>query len=159
MTSFLGGLDVSILTIPVFHIMSILPHTYAVSVQGKHWDNRNPRSNDYKETLKEKLGPETFAHYERAESASANAFENIPLYAAAVIVGNMAGLKQEGIDGMNGFAGMFLATRALHTFLYLNGTTDGVALARTGAYFASVAMAVRVFYKAAVAMGSKGLAL
>jgi hypothetical protein len=40
-------------------------------------DNRNPRSSDLKAKLKDRLGPETFAKYERAEACHANGMENL----------------------------------------------------------------------------------
>jgi hypothetical protein len=40
-------------------------------------DNRNPRSSDLKTKLRERLGPKTFAKYERAEACHANGMENL----------------------------------------------------------------------------------
>jgi hypothetical protein len=40
-------------------------------------DNRNPRSSDLKAKVKDRLSPEEFAKYERAEACHANGMENL----------------------------------------------------------------------------------
>lgn len=40
-------------------------------------DNRNPRSSDLKAKIKNRLGKEEFAKYERAEACHANGMENL----------------------------------------------------------------------------------
>lgn len=115
MPSFLDTQNPSILAIPAYYILSVLPHSYALAVasQGKlsNFDNRCPRSSTLKSKLKDRLDPETFAKYERAEACHANGMENLPLFATAVILGNMAGIKKEGFGGLTGFAASFLAIR------------------------------------------------
>jgi hypothetical protein len=65
MTSFFDTYNPSILAIPAYYILSVLPHSYAINVatQGElsKWDNRNPRSSIMKSKLKERLPVETFA--------------------------------------------------------------------------------------------------
>jgi hypothetical protein len=81
MSSFLGldKYNLSILAIPTYYILSVLPHSYAISVatqgQVSKWDNRNPRSSDLKAKLKERLPRKTFAQYERLEACHANGME------------------------------------------------------------------------------------
>ena len=40
-------------------------------------ENRNPRSSDLKAKIKNRLGKEEFAKYERAEACHANGMENL----------------------------------------------------------------------------------
>jgi hypothetical protein len=79
MPSFLDTYNPSILAVPAYYILSVLPHSYAISVatQGQlsKWDNRNPRSSDTKAQLKERLPAETFAKWERLEACHANGME------------------------------------------------------------------------------------
>ncbi|KAF2463192.1 uncharacterized protein BDR25DRAFT_307939 [Lindgomyces ingoldianus] len=161
MTSFLGDFNSSILALPAYHILSFLPHAYAeyVATQGNllKWDNRNPRSTTLKANLKERLDADTFATFERAEACHANGMENLPLFATAVILGNVAGLKKEGLGGMNGFAGLYLALRLAYTSVYLTHTTQGPTLLRSGLWIASVGLCFRVIFKAAKALGGAGL--
>ncbi|KAF2745411.1 hypothetical protein M011DRAFT_469470 [Sporormia fimetaria CBS 119925] len=163
MSSFFDTYNPSILAIPAVHILSILPHSYALSVatNGRlsEWDNRNPRSSDLKSQIKSRLSPERYAFWERLEACHANGMENLPVFAAAVILGNMAGLKKDGWGGMTGFAGMFLAIRAAYTAVYLNHTTQGPTWIRSGLWAAGVGLCVRIFVKSAKALGGTRVGL
>jgi hypothetical protein len=79
MPSFLETYNPSILAIPIYYVLSVLPHTYSlhVATQGNlgTWDNRNPRSTDLRAKLKKQLPAETFARYERLEACHANGLE------------------------------------------------------------------------------------
>jgi hypothetical protein len=79
MPSFFDTYNASILAIPAYYILSILPHSYAINVatQGElsKWDNRNPRSSSMKTKLKERLPADTFTKYERLEACHANSME------------------------------------------------------------------------------------
>jgi uncharacterized MAPEG superfamily protein len=142
-----------ILSIPGFFLMAFLPHSYAVHVASGGnplaWDNRNPRSAELKSNLKSRLAPENWALYQRAEAASANAYENFPFYAAAIIVGRIAGLSQ---DTSNKFAVGFLAARALHSLSFILTSNQKYTIIRTLAYFASIVLGTRHFLRAAKAL-------
>jgi uncharacterized MAPEG superfamily protein len=157
MPGFFETYNPSILAIPAYYILSVAPHSYALTVatQGKleNFDNRNPRSSDLKAKLKQRLPAETFARYERAEACHANGMENMPLFTAAVILGNLAALKKEGLDGMTGFASTFLAIRLAYTAVYLNTNTQGPTLLRSGLWAAGFGLCFRVLFKAAKALG------
>ncbi|KAF2276057.1 uncharacterized protein EI97DRAFT_378025 [Westerdykella ornata] len=161
MPTLLDTYNPSILAIPVLHILAILPHGYALSVAtGGHptrWDNRNPRSTDLKSKLSERLSADDFALYERLEACSANGMENLPLFATAVILGNMAGLKKDGIWGMTGFAASFLAVRVLYTAAYVGGKTQGLSFVRSGLWTLGVGLCWRVIIKSAKALGGARL--
>jgi uncharacterized MAPEG superfamily protein len=127
--------------------------TYVLTIK----DNRNPRSSDLKAKLKERLGPKVFAKYERAEACHANSMENLPLFTAAVILGNMAGLEQEGLGGLNGFAASFLAVRLAYTTAYLTHETQGPTAVRSALWAVGVGLCLRVIFKAAKALGGAGV--
>jgi len=114
--------NLSILAIPTYFVLAFFPHVYALDVatSGKptQWDYSNPRSATLKAHLKETLSESDFARYERSKACSDNLYENLPLFASAVIVGNMAGLKKEGWGGLNAFAGMYLGLRAIYALAY-----------------------------------------
>lgn len=59
----------------------------------------------------------------RAEGAQQNGFENIGLFAAAVVVGNVAKLDN---STLNTLSYGYLASRVVYNFLYINGTTDAL---------------------------------
>ena len=140
----------SVLSIPAYYALSFLPHAYAVLVatrgQPWKWDNRNPRSSALKADLRSKLDPNTFALYERAEAASSNAYENMPLFTAAIIMGHVMGLDKKHLDS---FALQFLLVRAGHTLSYVSTRRQRWTPLRTVLYIWSVALCVRVLVKAA----------
>jgi uncharacterized MAPEG superfamily protein len=164
MPSFFDTYNASVLAIPALHILSILPHTYALNVatQGKlgEWDNRNPRSTTMKAKLKERLDSETYDFYERLEACHANGMENLPLFATTIVLGNLAGLKKEGFGGLNGFAASFLAVRLAYTAFYvLTGKSQTVTLARGGLWAAGLGLCFRVIIKSARVLGGSRLGL
>lgn len=57
----------------------------------------------------------------RAEGAQQNGFENIGLFAAAVVIGNVAKLDNWTLNALT--AG-YLASRVVYNALYITGTTD-----------------------------------
>lgn len=147
----------SILAIPAYYALSVLPHSYAVYLasQGNlsQFDNRNPHGSGQDAAIKQRLGDEGYGRYERAEAAHKNLLENLPLFASGVVLGNMAGFSRDGFTGMHGFAASYLAVRALYALVYVNNTTQALGFLRTGLWAASVGLCVNIFVKAANALG------
>jgi len=77
------------------------------------------------------LPPEKVARLKRQEAAHQNALENFPLFAAAMIIGNDAGLDSGTLNFM-GFG--YLVTRALYTWFYVNITTEKYSYLRYSLY-------------------------
>ena len=67
----------------------------------------------------------------RAEGAQQNGFENIGLFAAAVVIGNVAKLDNWTLNALT--AG-YLASRVVHNALYITGTTDTAGKFFSGSY-------------------------
>ena len=86
----------SIYAIPAFWLIAFGPHFYSAALirRGTNGrvDNANPRGDSFAAMYKKSLDRATLGMVERARAAEANAFENLPVFAAAVICGNMAGL-------------------------------------------------------------------
>lgn len=57
----------------------------------------------------------------RAEGAQQNGFENLALFAAAVVIGNVAKLDNWTL---NALSYGYLASRAIYNMLYITGTSD-----------------------------------
>jgi uncharacterized MAPEG superfamily protein len=144
--------NLTILAIPAYYVMAIMPHAYAISITKNHdpkiWDNSCPRGSNLKSKLQSSLTPEDFSKYERAEAAQTNALENLPLFASAVVVANLAGLKRAGLGGVEGFVGMWFVVRALHSLTYITNTDKKLSYVRSGLWFTGLALCVRVFGKA-----------
>jgi uncharacterized MAPEG superfamily protein len=68
----------------------------------------------------------------------------------------MAGLKKTGWDGLNSFAGIFLAIRLAYTGVYVTHQTQGQTLVRSGLWAAGVALCFRTIIRAAGAMSGPG---
>lgn len=154
----LNNYSPSILAIPAYHLITLVPHAIAVGIGSKgqplKWDNRNPRSSSLKEKVKQKLDAESFAAYERAEACQANGFENAPLFFASIIAGNVAGLDQ---SDLNIFAGGYLALRVLYTVFYLRTNTQLPTIVRSSAWVGMVGMCWAILLKSASAMSRKTL--
>lgn len=67
----------------------------------------------------------------------------------------MAGLKKHGWDGLNGFAGLFLAIRVLYTGVYVTHQTQGQTLVRTICWNAGVVLCLTTIVRAARALGGE----
>jgi uncharacterized MAPEG superfamily protein len=161
MTDFLKKYNLSILAIPAYYTLAFLPHAYAINVATNTkpltWDNSAPRSPAAKAAIKEKISEEQYGRYERAEAASANAYENLPLFASAVIVANAAGLKRDGPFGLDAFIGAWFGARILHTLSYILITDPTTSFLRTGIWASSVGLCFGVFGQAARVL-NRGLA-
>ncbi|KAI0142580.1 hypothetical protein F4776DRAFT_513564 [Hypoxylon sp. NC0597] len=120
MASYLGlEKNISYYTIPTALFLALLPRVYSgIAGPGKKFfDPNNPRffaqsleKADIDKRLRDRL--------QRAESAGANAFETLGVYAAAVTAGNAAGLPA---DTLNTLSLGYLATRVLYTWIYIWG--------------------------------------
>jgi uncharacterized MAPEG superfamily protein len=153
--------NLSILAIPTYFILAFAPHVYALNIatsgKARDWRHCNPRSATLKTQLKETLSDSDFELFERSEASSANLYENLPLFASAVIVGNMAGLKKEGWGGLNAFAGMYLGVRAIYALVYIGTSKNKFSPLRTWLWAASWVLCFRIFGQAAKRLGGKGI--
>ncbi|KAF2842234.1 hypothetical protein M501DRAFT_998491 [Patellaria atrata CBS 101060] len=144
--------NLSILGLPIYWGLALLPKFYATNLasQGNpaSVDNRNPKGTDYRPRLAQRLGPSLYTRWERAEAAHGNMLENFPLFAAAVIAGNLANL-----DGVDTFVQVYLALRVVYVVSYITTTTNSYSYIRTGLWFSSVIIAFRTLTQAAFALG------
>ncbi|KAJ4342464.1 hypothetical protein N0V87_001083 [Didymella glomerata] len=156
MASFLETYNPSILSIPAYFFLAMFPHGWAINVasQGRisTWDNRNPRNTDLKARLKARLPAETYAKYERLEACHANSIESFPLFTAAIVLGNMGGLKKEELTS---FAAWFLVVRIAYMAVYASTKTQGPTMLRTGIWYVGVGLCVKTIIQAAKVMGTR----
>ncbi|KAJ4988437.1 hypothetical protein SVAN01_06054 [Stagonosporopsis vannaccii] len=109
--------NVSYFAIPPALILALIPRFYSgLSGPGaKLFDRNNPRG--FPDTLKKaNLDEELRGRLLRAEACSANGFEALPLFAAAVTAGNAASVSAAI---MNTLAVLWLASRLLYTYVYI----------------------------------------
>ena len=137
----------SLYTIPVAWVLSIAPHFYAASL-GK-FDNKNPRTYTREIDGDQAVDKATKATIVRAEGAQQNGFENIGLFAAAVVIGNVAKLDNWTLNALS--AG-YLASRVAYNALYITGTTDAAANGRSVVFLTGVCIIWTFFIKSGNAL-------
>ncbi|KAI5928335.1 hypothetical protein F4810DRAFT_190193 [Camillea tinctor] len=139
--------NISYFTIPVALFLALAPRGYSgFSGAGKKFfDPSNPRT--FAARLENAdIDKELKARILRAEACSANAFENLPLYAAAVVAGNAAGLPK---DTLNALAAGYVASRVAYTWVYIWGQNNRkLAEARTLVWGVGIGFIMTLFVKA-----------
>lgn len=131
----------SIYAIPLYYLITLYPHIYAVGLIKKatnnaKWDNTNPRSTKWSTKLASSVPAAVYAKFERGEAAHKNGMENAPLFIAAVLAGNMAGMD---VAGLNAFAGLYVLSRLAYTLLYVNTESLSRSYARSLVWVAGTA--------------------
>jgi uncharacterized MAPEG superfamily protein len=143
----------SIIAIPVYYVLALLPHAHALRVatlgKPEKWDNRNPRSVTLKADLRAKLPAEIFAQYERCEAASANCYENMPVFGLAILAGHVAKVDKAVIDQ---FAFRFLLVRTAYVWSYMTTSSQKWSYVRTVLYFYSIYQCFKMYARAAKAL-------
>jgi uncharacterized MAPEG superfamily protein len=141
--------NISFYTIPIAWALALGPHVYAVQLYQKassrHFDNTQPRSLTQMVAGNQSIDSATKGRIIRAESAQANGFENVGLFAAAVIAGNMANLE---IRMLNLLSVGYLASRLIYNYIYINNTTGPLAMTRTAVFISGVGMIWTLFIMA-----------
>ncbi|MCJ1391466.1 hypothetical protein MMC18_004330 [Xylographa bjoerkii] len=139
----------SLYTIPAAWILAILPHAYATQLydaKSSHkFDLTQPRSLAAKAGADQTIDTATKNRVIRAEGAQQNGFENVGLFAAAVVAGNVAGVDNWWL---NALSGGYVASRVLYNMIYINNESVGMANARTGVFLSGVGMCMSLFVMA-----------
>ncbi|WVR06826.1 hypothetical protein IAU60_003862 [Kwoniella sp. DSM 27419] len=158
MVSFVGlnlPNNLSLYAIPAMWFINMSAHFYAVGLYNaekapgdSEWDNRAPKKN--LTTVKEaKLSPAAQGKFERAEAAQSNGFENLPFFAAAVVAGNLARLP---VSTLHTAVGIYLASRAVYTWIYINNTTKTAGNLRSATYLVGIITCFTLFIKSGNAL-------
>ena len=139
----------SFYAIPAFYILIISPHFYGTfhitKATNGNFDNANPRGQNCATLLKKIVPHDTLALFERAKAAHQNGLENLPLFASAVIIANIAKVDTETL---NAVCAMFLVLRAVYIPIYIGITSRKLAWSRTGVFAASVCCCMYLLVKA-----------
>ncbi|KAI1813078.1 hypothetical protein GGS20DRAFT_554959 [Poronia punctata] len=148
--SFLGDRNISYFTIPLAVITSLYPRAYSAwrGPGKKYFDGSNPRT--FAARLeKSELDKETIARLQRAESASSNGFEGLPLFAAAIVAGNTAGLSAKTL---NTLSISYILSRVVYNWVYIFlAANRNLAPLRTPVWFVSLGTTLAFFIKAGLA--------
>lgn len=119
-TSLTGLKNFSLLSIPAVWVLSISAHFYAVSLTKGRFTNASPR--DYLASISRKQNKSAIDHkFIRAEAAQQNGFENLGLYAAAIVAAHIAKLPAGHV---NTLALGYVASRIAYNVLYIFVTSE-----------------------------------
>lgn len=121
------------------------PHVYAMQ-KSPSFDPRQPRKHIQDVAQDERLPTAQREAIARAEAASLNGAENVGVFAAAVVAGNLAGLSRETL---NLCSIGYIASRLVYCWLYVNNTTEAIAHARSTVFFGGVGLWMTLFVKSA----------
>ncbi|MCJ1285383.1 hypothetical protein MMC26_004723 [Xylographa opegraphella] len=139
----------SLYTIPAAWVLALVPHAYATqlydSKSAHKFDLTQPRSLAGKVADDQTLDAATKNRVIRAEGAQQNGFENIGLFAAAVVAGNVAGVDNWWL---NALSGGYLVSRVVYNVIYINNESVALANTRTGVFLSGVGMCMTLFVMA-----------
>ncbi|EMD61721.1 hypothetical protein GGP41_004308 [Bipolaris sorokiniana] len=174
MLPYLNGCNTSILAIPIHFIISMMPHAVARAIAARARlpteNSSNLRAQDTKAQLKQRVPAESYVRYMRMCGCYHTGMEaslerglitvishlirwqSFPLFVAAVVIGNMAGLAQ---DVLNAFAVSFLAVRLACTMSCLLTVTSVASHVRGALWVTGVWMCLPIFVRAAVVMSDR----
>ncbi|KDR80166.1 hypothetical protein GALMADRAFT_242430 [Galerina marginata CBS 339.88] len=144
----------SLYSIPVIWFTSFYPHSLKfLKIDNTiGYVNTRPRWNNAN-NLKEKLPANLTTRFERMEGAHNNGNEAMPLWFAAVIAGNIAGLDNRYLNTM---ALTYVATRFAYNTVYIYYNDLGKGWARTFLYFFGLSYPLRILFKAAAKVAATG---
>ncbi|KAJ7857174.1 hypothetical protein B0H13DRAFT_2672802 [Mycena leptocephala] len=112
----------SLYSIPAVWLTAFIPVMLKTSTiqKVKGFNNVQPRSNTARVTGDTKIPPDIAGRIERMEGAHFNGNENFPIWVAAVLAGNFAGLDNYT---MNVVSIAYICGRMLYNYIYINQST------------------------------------
>ncbi|KAI1213701.1 uncharacterized protein F4807DRAFT_196783 [Annulohypoxylon truncatum] len=157
MASYLGlEKNISYYTIPAAVVLALLPRVYSgLTGPGKKvFDGNNPRL--FTQALeKSDLDKRLKGRLQRAEAATANAFETLGFYAAAVTAGNAGGVSAETLNNLS--LG-YLVSRIFYTWIYIWGQENRKwILVRTNVWGVSMGLTMAMFVLAGMRGDAGGI--
>ncbi|GAB7354896.1 hypothetical protein MBLNU459_g5531t3 [Dothideomycetes sp. NU459] len=141
--------NLSLYAIPIAWALALAPRVYAAQLVGDKFDRTSPRT--YTSDLKndQSFDARTKRRVIRAEGAQQNGFENLGLFAAAIVAGNYARLDSYTL---NAFAGAYLVSRAAYNVIYVNNESEGMANVRSCAFLSGIGLIFTLFIKSGNAL-------
>jgi uncharacterized MAPEG superfamily protein len=145
-------------------VIAFLPHAYAAA-QSKIFDNCSPQTYasllEKDQTIDKAVSliailitslsnntsltaDQTKTRILRCEGAQTNGFENLGLFATAVLAGNLAGLPAQTL---NALSGGYCLSRIVYNFIYINNTSEAMANIRTVVFLAGIGQIFTLFIK------------
>ncbi|KAJ7270724.1 hypothetical protein B0H12DRAFT_1229208 [Mycena haematopus] len=134
----------SMYSIPAVWLTAFLPTILIHKTRG--YNNVEPRQSTSRIATDKGLQPAVAARILRMEGAHLNGYENLPIWIAAVLAGNIARLDNYTL---NVVSLLYIGGRITYNYIYFNHTTEFQSLLRTGVYFGTLSMPMYLIFKAA----------
>ncbi|KAF2451624.1 hypothetical protein P171DRAFT_450455 [Karstenula rhodostoma CBS 690.94] len=160
------GLNYPLLAIPAYYIFSLAPHIYAMNIlksAGYKFNNSNPKASISPANVQGKVPDAVFTAYQRAENAQNNNFEQLPLFAAAVLASILAervspSIKIGGSGSLDPtdlatFVGAWFAVRTAYNVAYVSIADHSKSFIRSGLWAVGSGLAFYQIFKAARVLG------
>ena len=147
MASLIPTQNLSFYSIPIAWLISLAPHIYATTLHdarsspSNKFDNSSPRKLIPSLSSNQSLDTATKETIIRAEAAQQNGFENLGLFAAAVVAANVAKVDAWWVNVLS--LG-YLGSRAAYNVLYVRGAGG----ARTVVFLGGVGVVFTLFIQA-----------
>ncbi|EEH36429.1 hypothetical protein PAAG_06847 [Paracoccidioides lutzii Pb01] len=132
-------------------MVGLVPHGYYVLKLASIGKLSNILPRDHFSSLKGRIPTETWSKLCRAQGAHLNAMEGLPLFAAAMIAGNVAKLPA---SDLNTIAAEYIGARVIYTALYMGVKSEAVSYLRTGVWAWSVGLPLWGLIKAGRALAA-----
>ncbi|GAA5914987.1 MAPEG family protein [Sporobolomyces salmoneus] len=139
----------SFYAIPAVWVVGMSSHWFAIyltkaSKAIPDFDNTDVRSFQAKIAAMDRKNP-VVGKYVRAEAATANTYETLPLFACAVLAGAVARLP---LESQHKFAFSYVALRAVYSLLYVNVTNQKLSGLRSVVWLTGVVSIFNQFIQA-----------
>ncbi|KAJ7612734.1 hypothetical protein FB45DRAFT_939656, partial [Roridomyces roridus] len=146
---------ISLYTIPLVWATALIPAAMrnVALVSIKKFNNVSPRANTTRTRSDKAVPPEVSARIDRMEAAHMNGNENLPLWAAAVLAANFAGLDTRTV---NIVSIVYLVGRILFNYIYINQTTRLHGTLRSFTFFATLSLPLYLLFAAATKVAKAG---
>ncbi|KAJ7270938.1 hypothetical protein C8J57DRAFT_1320093 [Mycena rebaudengoi] len=127
----------SLYSIPAVWLTAFLPNTFKFFLieKLKGYKNLEPRQNTHRIVQDKAIPPAIAARIQRMEGAHLNGYENFPIWIAAILAGNFAGLDNYTL---NVVSLTYISGRSLYNYLYFNQATEFQSWLRSSVYFGSL---------------------
>ncbi|KAJ6605184.1 hypothetical protein DFH09DRAFT_1017817 [Mycena vulgaris] len=112
----------------------------------KGFNNVQPRSNTSRVTADKEVPPAISARIERMEGAHLNGNENFPIWVAAILAGNFAGIENYTL---NVVSIAYVFGRALYNYIYINQNTRFQSSLRSMVFFTTLSLPMYLLFTAA----------
>ncbi|KAJ7160584.1 hypothetical protein C8R43DRAFT_993365 [Mycena crocata] len=112
----------------------------------KGFNNVQPRANTHAVSADKAVPPAVAARIERMEGAHMNGNENFPIWVAAILAGNLAGLDNYR---MNVISISYFCGRILYNYIYITQETRRQSVLRTLVFFCTLSLPMYLLFAAA----------